>query len=75
MARSAGTKCPTCGRLLARVPAELRAGSFCSERCRSIDLGNWLDGAYRISAPVEEEDLDHGMPTDGATHKAPDKTN
>lgn len=25
------------------------------------DLGKWLDGAYRISAPVAEEDLDQGM--------------
>jgi hypothetical protein len=31
---------------------------FCSERCRSIDLGSWLDGAYRISTPASEEDLD-----------------
>jgi uncharacterized protein len=21
---------------------------FCSERCRTIDLGNWLDGKYVI---------------------------
>jgi endogenous inhibitor of DNA gyrase (YacG/DUF329 family) len=24
------------------------------------DLGNWLDGAYRISLPVSEEEPDHG---------------
>jgi endogenous inhibitor of DNA gyrase (YacG/DUF329 family) len=24
------------------------------------DLGNWLDGAYRISQPISEEELDHG---------------
>jgi endogenous inhibitor of DNA gyrase (YacG/DUF329 family) len=35
---------------------------FCSERCRSIDLGSWLDGAYRISSPVSEEDLDGALP-------------
>jgi endogenous inhibitor of DNA gyrase (YacG/DUF329 family) len=23
---------------------------FCSERCRLIDLGRWLDEAYRVSA-------------------------
>lgn len=39
---------------------------FCSERCRLADLGKWLDGAYRIGAPVAEEDLDQGiMPDDG----------
>jgi endogenous inhibitor of DNA gyrase (YacG/DUF329 family) len=32
-------------------------GPFCSARCRSIDLGNWLDGSYRIVAnPEENED-------------------
>ena len=37
---------------------------FCSQRCRSADLGKWLDGAYRISAPVSEEDLDQGLNPD-----------
>jgi endogenous inhibitor of DNA gyrase (YacG/DUF329 family) len=37
---------------------------FCSERCRLADLGKWLDGAYRISAHVSEEDLDQGPPSD-----------
>jgi endogenous inhibitor of DNA gyrase (YacG/DUF329 family) len=27
-----------------------------------VDLGSWLDGAYRIGAPVSEEDLDGGLP-------------
>ena len=32
---------------------------FCSERCRTIDLGRWLTGGYRlpgeaVSEPVEE---------------------
>jgi endogenous inhibitor of DNA gyrase (YacG/DUF329 family) len=30
-----------------------------------VDLGAWLDGAHRISAPLSEEDLDAGLPTDG----------
>ena len=37
---------------------------FCSQRCRSADLGKWLDGGYRISAPVSEEDLDQGLVPD-----------
>jgi len=28
---------------------------FCSERCRMIDLGNWLGGNYKI--PGERQDL------------------
>lgn len=39
---------------------------FCSERCRMADLSKWLDGSYRIGAPVSEEDLDQGIvPDDG----------
>jgi endogenous inhibitor of DNA gyrase (YacG/DUF329 family) len=58
-------KCPTCGRVAEGTPAELPFRPFCGERCRSIDLGNWLDAAYRIGAPVAEEDMDEGQPTEG----------
>jgi endogenous inhibitor of DNA gyrase (YacG/DUF329 family) len=54
-------KCPTCKRPLSGEPggaAEWPYRPFCSERCRSIDLGSWLDGAYRIGSPASEEDLD-----------------
>jgi endogenous inhibitor of DNA gyrase (YacG/DUF329 family) len=58
-------KCPTCARRFTDS-AELRAfRPFCSERCRTADLGKWLDGGYRIEAPISEEDLDQGLPTDG----------
>lgn len=66
------SKCPTCGRVIdaaAPGPAATDALAyrpFCSERCRAIDLGKWLDAAYRISTPAAEEDLDQGLPTDGA---------
>ena len=31
---------------------------FCSERCQLLDLGNWLEGRYRIpdTAGVKEND-------------------
>ena len=29
---------------------------FCSERCKLIDLGRWLDGKYQI--PVADDDRD-----------------
>lgn len=31
---------------------------FCSERCKTIDLGNWLGGNYRISREVDWENDD-----------------
>jgi endogenous inhibitor of DNA gyrase (YacG/DUF329 family) len=39
--------CPVCGK---PVPprAVNRGFPFCSPRCRLLDLGQWLDGGYRI---------------------------
>ena len=44
-----GTKrlrCPTCGRDFERSSSLF--APFCSERCKLLDLGNWLDERYRI---------------------------
>jgi hypothetical protein len=35
---------------------------FCSERCQTIDLGNWAAEKYRISTPASPEDLADGQP-------------
>jgi hypothetical protein len=32
---------------------ENRWRPFCSERCRTIDLGNWAAEAYRVPQPAE----------------------
>jgi endogenous inhibitor of DNA gyrase (YacG/DUF329 family) len=39
--------CPTCGRAVPWRPSE-RWRPFCSERCKLIDLGEWLDESHRI---------------------------
>jgi endogenous inhibitor of DNA gyrase (YacG/DUF329 family) len=57
-------RCPTCARPFEPSPDRHAFRPFCSERCRAADLGTWLDGGYRISAPLSEEDLDQGLPTD-----------
>ncbi len=31
---------------------------FCSDRCRLIDLGRWLDEAYSVPAPHSLDELD-----------------
>ncbi len=45
-------RCPIC-----KKPAAPRADNpsfpFCSPRCRTVDLGKWLNEEYRV--PVEEE--------------------
>ena len=43
-------KCPICG---ARVALSNPEMPFCSERCRTIDLGNWASEKYVISTPLE----------------------
>jgi uncharacterized protein len=47
-------KCPICKK------KEVALGDpefpFCSERCRTIDLGNWASGKYVISTPAASED-------------------
>lgn len=54
--------CPTCKRTFKhpyedpREPGRPHFGPFCSERCRSADLGNWLDGNYRIANSAGEDD-------------------
>jgi len=42
-------KCPICKKEVARSDPEF---PFCSERCRTIDLGNWASGKYVISSPL-----------------------
>lgn len=44
--------CPTCGKPVPWTPAS-RWRPFCSERCRLIDLGDWLDEKHRISDEQE----------------------
>ena len=60
-------KCPTCGRVLSAEALTASYRPFCSDRCRTADLGGWLDGAYRIGAPLSEEDLDQSPDTEGAS--------
>jgi len=58
-------RCPICKRAIPSDPDNAAYRPFCSRRCRLVDLGSWLDGAYRITRPVSEEDLDQGE-TQGA---------
>ena len=44
-------KCAVCGKVVrvANTP-------FCSLRCRTIDLGNWLGDTYRVATDSERVD-------------------
>ena len=45
-------RCPICKQEL-KAEAKVHR-PFCSARCKSIDLGNWLTESYRV--PVEDDD-------------------
>jgi len=44
-------RCPICKK---EVKLTDPSAPFCSDRCRTIDLGNWASGAYVISSPVTD---------------------
>jgi len=47
-------RCAICGKEAADEGNSFRP--FCSERCKLIDLDNWLEGRYRVSTPIEDHD-------------------
>jgi hypothetical protein len=65
-------KCPICHKIV-RVSSQENSKEaeffpFCSERCKLIDLGAWLDAEYRIGS---EEQPDGRRPN----HPSPDPPN
>jgi uncharacterized protein len=48
-------KCPICKTLVARQQVEF---PFCSERCKLSDLAKWSSEEYRISSPLNPDDLE-----------------
>jgi len=61
--RSVKLRCPICKKAVKNSDVEF---PFCSERCRTIDLGKWASGTYVISSPVKdaEEGLRETNPED-----------
>jgi endogenous inhibitor of DNA gyrase (YacG/DUF329 family) len=48
-------RCPTCKKIVLRNDPEF---PFCSERCKTIDLGKWASGGYVISTPINNAGQD-----------------
>ena len=49
-------RCPVCS---VQIDLKIATAPFCSERCRVIDLGRWLDEAYGVpetKRPVDGDD-------------------
>lgn len=47
--------CRTCG---GKIVDDATTFPFCSDRCRSVDLGKWFDGDYKISREIKDSDLE-----------------
>jgi uncharacterized protein len=56
-------RCPICNEEMAGPAAEWPDYPFCSPRCRTIDLGRWLGGRYRIEG-ADAPDNDSSPPED-----------
>lgn len=55
-------KCPICHKVIrisSQQQEEAKYFPFCSERCKLIDLGAWLDAEYRIAS---EQQPNHRQP-------------
>lgn len=61
--RTVKLRCPICKKAVKSTDADF---PFCSDRCRTIDLGKWASGAYVISSPVTDADepIREGNPED-----------
>jgi uncharacterized protein len=59
--------CPIC-----KKPS-LRDGNaawpFCSDRCRMIDLGKWLDEDYRVPGEADQDGAETDTPAPAPTDK------
>jgi uncharacterized protein len=53
-------RCPICNKPVDASPAN-RFRPFCSERCQTIDLGNWASESYKVPGKKLEQ---HEHPDD-----------
>jgi hypothetical protein len=60
-------RCPTCEKEF--DPSQSSAKPFCSERCRTIDLGRWLDESYSLPVVPEADERPEADPAaNGESH-------
>jgi endogenous inhibitor of DNA gyrase (YacG/DUF329 family) len=60
------SKCPICDERV-KPRAENAAFPFCSPRCKTIDLGKWLNEEYRVPAGDTDMDEDGGVSGEGGS--------
>lgn len=57
MINSKPIKCPQCGHLTI-YSAENPFRPFCSERCKTLDLGDWANEKFKIPVKEYNEDFE-----------------
>lgn len=60
-------KCPKCGKDSPFSGNPFRP--FCSERCKLLDLGDWLSGGY--SVPAVQDEGEDAQPESGGDTEDP----
>ena len=65
--RAVKVRCPICKKSVKKADPDF---PFCSQRCRTVDLGKWASGGYVISSPVKdaEEFIPDENPEDRDRH-------
>lgn len=52
-------KCPVCKKIITppvgKGPEKSKFYPFCSERCKLVDLGAWLDAKYKIISKAPKQ--------------------
>ncbi len=57
--------CPICSKSMQiETMEDLPSFPFCSDRCKLIDLGRWIDGSYVIQAREQSEKKTGGPSSD-----------
>jgi endogenous inhibitor of DNA gyrase (YacG/DUF329 family) len=52
-------RCPVCGKSFEGPALDSLPGfPFCSDRCRLVDLGRWIDGRYVIPGATSPQPRD-----------------
>jgi uncharacterized protein len=52
-------KCRYCGKeLIYDSISDIPTFPFCSERCKLMDLGSWLDEERRIEEPITDDSVE-----------------
>ncbi len=75
--RTVKVGCPICKKPVKSTDSDF---PFCSQRCRTIDLGKWASGGYVISTPItdpetlesvrEEQERRHRNDTPDGKHES-----